>query len=81
MAGAGEYKITAMLALLCPRLILTLAVLQLYSTGDTCILLADPDCWHFHWGRCLIPCSLMSLILTRTEHCHLKAAGTASSVL
>lgn len=40
MAGAGEYKITAMLALLCLRLILTLAVLQPYSMGDTCILLA-----------------------------------------
>lgn len=80
LTGAGEYKIIAMLAPLCPRLILTLAVLQLYSTGDTCVL-ANPDCWHFHQGCRWILCWLMSLILTKAEHCPLKGAGTASSVL
>lgn len=62
------------------KLILTLAVLQLYSTGDTCVL-ANPDCWHFHQGCHGILCWLMSLILTRAEHCHLNGAGTASSAL
>lgn len=80
LTGAGEYRITAMLAPLYPRLILTLAALQLYSTGDTCVL-ANPDCWHFHQGCHGILCWLMSLILTRAEHCCLNGAGTASSVL
>lgn len=58
----------------------TSALLQLYSTGDTCVL-ANPDCWHFHQGCCGILCWLISLIRTRAEHCHLNGAGTASSVL
>lgn len=71
MAGVGKYKTTAMLALLCPRLIITSAVLRSYQAGDTCVLLADLGCWHFH----LILHSSVSLILTRAEHRPLKAAG------
>lgn len=75
MAGVGKHKTTAMLALLCPRLIITLAVLWSYQAGDTCVLLADLGCWHFQQVWHLILRSSMSLILTRTEHCPLKAAG------
>lgn len=78
MAEAGEYKITAMLADPCPRLTLTPAVLQTYSTGGTCTLLADPDYWHFHWGCHLILCAWMSLILTRSEHRHSRDSKLSS---
>lgn len=45
LAGAGEYKITAMLTLPCPRFIPTLVVLQPYMMGVTYVLLADLSCW------------------------------------